>query len=760
MKCNHCGANIDDDSKFCPVCGNKLEKNDKHSQETDSENIKKSNIFVDKFKKFTNKSKPKPEKEEGLEAIKDVNPKPEEPSPIKDASGEGKIIKEEILKDKQVMKKQDLGPIDRMDKSSRRLENFGESKQKANQRSVIEEVQDKVSRNQKAKKDDSNFYIDKNTKMGKDDLEEKLDRLIGDESVQLSNITVSAGIRRIQDRKRKFDREQSLGDLKDRTAAARPLKEKSLVPVEEVKEEVHEPEKGKKEGKSFDFKKYFTNRNIIIAVVVLLIAVLGSLLYMKLHKVEYIGLNLSDYITVSYEGEDGSGIPKAGIDQDKLIGDYQDKIKYISRDNNKDSYPTPAHEFAADLANNAIFQYSKDQGLSNGDEITIMANLDNIKLSDKYNVQITSASKPVIVEGIGGSDPNNPEQANQEGGEVDPFEFIDVKFEGKSPDITLTTSLKDGAPEYMHTIEVAPAKTSGISDGEDVEVKLNFNPDQLEETYKVKLNPTTKTFKASSSEEASDDSSSDFIKSTANLDEAMLGDMKAKAGDLIKQTILYKNLINVDNIEYLGSFTGFNEDQNAEIKNRVYLIYEVSTSEKLADVNYQGNFKYYTFVEYQNVSKKKDGDGKFFSGGPQTTDNQIFHKFFIESEYKYYQIEYQGFGFIDKVLAHVGGALEGLTVTQDNKTDVNKHFATSDGAVGEYQADNQRLSLKADGSLVYQIDKAVHTGSYSLDGNKVSASIKGINVDTPISLTYDNGSLKAEEQGEFRQTSFQKIQNF
>lgn len=312
----------------------------------------------------------------------------------------------------------------------------------------------------------------------------------------------------------------------------------------------------------------------------------------------------------------------------------------------------------------------------------------------------------------------------------------------------------------MHTIEVAPAKTSGISDGEDVEVKLNFNPDQLEETYKVKLNPTSKTFKATSSEEGSDDSSSDFIKSTANLDENLLGELKGKAGDLIKQTILYKNLINVDNIEYLGSFTGFNEDQNAEIKNRVYLIYEVSTSEKLADVNYQGNFKYYTFVEYQNVSKKKDGDGKFFTGGPQTTDNQIFHKFFIESEYKYYQIEYQGFGFIDKVLAHVGGALEGLTVTQDNKTDVNKHFATSDGAVGEYQADNQRLSLKADGSLVYQIDKAVHTGSYSLDGNKVSASIKGINVDTPISLTYDNGSLKAEEQGEFRQTSFQKIQNF
>src|SRR5699024_6861818 len=256
------------------------------------------------------------------------------------------------------------------------------------------------------------------------------------------------------------------------------------------------------------------------------------------------------------------------------------------------------------------------------------------------------------------------------------------------------------------------------------------------------------------------ESDSDFIKTTAHLADEELGELKYKAGELIKQTILYKNIINVDKIDYLGSFTGFKEDGEGDIKNKVYLIYEVTSSEKLPDSDFNSNFKYYTFVEYQNVKKAKDEDGNFYSQGPITTDNQIFHKFFVESDYNYYQIEYQGFGFIEKALANVRSGLEGLSVTEDNKTNISDHFATSDGVVGEYEADGRRLSLKADGSLVYQIDKAVHTGSYSANEGEISATIKGVNVDTPVILNYDNGTLKAESQGEFDAISFSKIENF
>ena len=329
--------------------------------------------------------------------------------------------------------------------------------------------------------------------------------------------------------------------------------------------------------------------------------------------------------------------------------------------------------------------------------------------------------------------------------------------------MTLTAGLTDDAPEFMHTIDIIPSKTNGITEGEEVAVSLNFNADVLKETYNVSLSPTSKNFTAKAGDGESSgegDADSDYISTTAHLNDEMLGELKYKAGELIKQTILYKNIINVDNVDYLGSFTGIKDDGSGDIKNKVYLIYEVSTSEKLPESNFQSSFKYYTFVEYQNVKKAKDPDGKFYSAGPITTDNQIFHKFFVESDYKYYQIEYQGFGFIDKALANVGAGLEGLSVTEDNKTNITDHFATSDGVVGEYEANGRRISLKADGSLVYQTDKAVHLGSYSDNGGEISATIKGVNVDTPIILKYENGKLNAESQGEFDAISFSKIENF
>ncbi|WP_311481256.1 zinc ribbon domain-containing protein [uncultured Anaerococcus sp.] len=749
MKCEHCGANIDKASNFCPVCGSKIEIKDQVDQSKE-ENKKTKKTFQDFFNFNKNKAHStdhtNPNENQAKEGFEDSKQndfdKVENPNFAGDDSS--KAEEEGFFKPDR---------LDRMDKASRRYENIGEKSSPYNQRSVIEEVQAKVSFNNAKSKGDEDYYIDdyKSYILNKK-LEEKLDKLIGDGESDLSNITVSAGIRKIQARNKKLSREnfaKANGDeiLKHANPKAKTPAVREVDKKEEAKEKTEE--KSQEKTKVRDFKKYLTSRNLLLALIGILIAIILGALYMKKSKADDITIPLSDYISISYEGEDGSAVPKASIDTEKLLKAYGDEIKYISRDNNKDSYETPAKEFVADLQNNVVFQYSKDNGLSNGDEITVMANLDNIKISDKYNVLISNSSKAVIIDGIANDNV------------TDPFTYINVKFEGKSPNMTLTASLKDDAPEFMHTVDIIPAKSNGIKEGEEVAVSLNFNADEMKNTYNVSLSPTNKNFTATAGDgEDSSDGDSEYIKSTSHLDQTMLGDLKYKAGDLIRKTILYKNIINVDNVEYLGSFTGFNADNSGDVKNKVYLIYEVTTSEKLPDSNFQSSFKYYTFVEYQNVKKARDADGKFYSQGPITTDNQIFHKFFVESDYKYYQIEYQGFGFIDKAIANVGAGLQGLTVTEDNKTNITDHFATSDGVVGEYEADGRRISLRSDGSLTYQIDKAVHLGSYSDNGGEISATIKGVNVDTPITLKFENGTLKAESQGEFNAASFSKIENF
>lgn len=777
MKCEHCGANIDKASNFCPVCGSKLSKNEPDKQENQEDLTQKksfSNLLNFKFNKTANLSEEKTDtnlskSEEKDYAIKNDNSSESEKTVINDniesepffqKTGKDFLDEPVVNRNKLEAKGKDNSdeqkpePPDRMDKESRMYENLGGKSSPINQRSVIEEVQDKVSRSKSRKKDDSAYYIDDNrSSMLNKSIEDRVEKIINGEDKELSNLTLSEGIRKIPKKSKITIDQNSEQDLIDPKVGQEIIGPSKAEPTDKKSQEEKSQTSPKLDKQSIEsFKeKYITKRNLLIALIGILLAIILGTLYLKMNKAEDITIPLSDYITLTYEGEDGQAVPKASIDTEKLIAAYGNDIKYISRDNNKGSYDSPAQEFAADLQNNVVFQYSKDSGLSNGDEITVMANLDNIKISDKYNVLMSNASKAVIIDGI------------KTDNFTDPFTYINVKFEGQSPNMTLTAGLTDDAPEFMHTIDIIPSKTNGITEGEEVAVSLNFNADVLKETYNVSLSPTSKNFTAKAGDGESSgegDADSDYISTTAHLNDEMLGELKYKAGELIKQTILYKNIINVDSVDYLGSFTGIKDDGSGDIKNKVYLIYEVSTSEKLPESNFQSSFKYYTFVEYQNVKKAKDPDGKFYSAGPITTDNQIFHKFFVESDYKYYQIEYQGFGFIDKALANVGAGLEGLSVTEDNKTNITDHFATSDGVVGEYEANGRRISLKADGSLVYQTDKAVHLGSYSDNGGEISATIKGVNVDTPIILKYENGKLNAESQGEFDAISFSKIENF
>lgn len=779
MKCEHCGANIDKASNFCPVCGSKLSKNEPDKQENQEDLTQKksfSNLLNFKFNKRSKDSDEKTgadlikseendniiKNESHSQAEKSVTDENVESEPLfekndRDFLDEPIVNRnklEELGKDDPNSDDKKPNPADRMDKESRMYENLGGKSSPLNKRSVIEEVQAKVSMNASKEKKKTDYSIDENkSSMLNKNIEDRVEKIINGDDIDLSNLTLSEGIRKIPKKSKIIISENKGEELigpSQGQEILRPNKEENKTEANKLGESQN-PSKAKNQSLEAFKDKYVTRRNLLIALIGLLIALILGTLYIKMNKAEDITIPLSDYITLTYEGEDGQAVPKASIDTEKLIAAYGNDIKYISRDNNKGSYDSPAQEFAADLQNNVVFQYSKDNGLSNGDEITVMANLDNIKISDKYNVLMSNASKAVIIDGIKTDD------------FTDPFTYINVKFEGQSPNMTLTAGLTDDAPEFMHTIDIIPAKSNGITEGEEVAVSLNFNADVLKETYNVSLSPTSKNFTAKAGDGESSDTSgadSEYISTTAHLNDEMLGDLKYKAGELIKQTILYKNIINVDKIDYLGSFTGIKDDGSGDIKNKVYLIYEVSTSERLPDSNFQSSFKYYTFVEYQNVKKAKDADGKFYTGGPITTDNQIFHKFFVESDYKYYQIEYQGFGFIDKALANVGQGLEGLSVTEDNKTNINNHFATSDGAVGEYEANGRRISLKADGSLVYQIDKAVHLGSYSDNGGEISATIKGVNVDTPIILKYENGKLNAESQGEFDAISFSKIENF
>ena len=129
---------------------------------------------------------------------------------------------------------------------------------------------------------------------------------------------------------------------------------------------------------------------------------------------------------------------------------------------------------------------------------------------------------------------------------------------------------------------------------------------------------------------------------------------------MIKETFNERTFTQIESMNYLGAITG--TDSNSEdLKNRVMLVYEIKANEDYEGL-YQNQYTYYSFVEYQNVKGEKDQDGKFYSQGPLTTDNEIFHKFFVADDYTYYEIPYYGFGFLEEVIARINNSLSGLTI--------------------------------------------------------------------------------------------------
>ena len=510
---------------------------------------------------------------------------------------------------------------------------------------------------------------------------------------------------------------------------------------------VREEDEAKSKNK-FKFKPIY-----LLPILLIILGAVGAYFFTH-RKAPEVEIDLSEYIDVAFDGEDGEATPNASLNTSKLLSDYGNELAYKNKDRKSDEFSSPGNQFVNELENSTSFQYSKDSGLSNGEEITVVANVTDSSIIEDYNVLFTNTMKSVIVDNL----------ITEE--YQDPFDYIDVAFDGESPEISLKASLKEDAPDYMEDIEIAPSKTKNLSSGEEINISLIYDEDELYNSYGIRLEPKDKTFTApgeadgsqESDEEDDADSTDGYIASIDSIDEDLLGDMKYNAGELIKNTFDDRSFTQIQDINYLGAITG--SDANAsDLKNRVMLIYEIKASEDY-EGKYTNDYTYYSFVEYQNVKNEKNSDGNFYTEGPITTDNEIYHKFFVEDEYTYYEIPYYGFGFLEEAIERVNNSLSGLEVDDSIAGDISNYFEKSDGVAGEYKGSDTRLSLKSDGSLTYETDQRIHQGSWQENDSDVSLTIQGVNVDTPINAKFEDGSLSVSEQGEMKGQTFNKMDSF
>lgn len=802
MFCSNCGAKVDDSARFCPVCGNKLDKipidnpKEKEIEQSKEDNLigkstyeslntnenliknqednseVKSNKFKEIFSAFKGKNKPPDEN-----AVQKEKTLEEDPINLESGQAEFRNNSPEESLEQRVEFEEEIPPAyygynptdDRKSKDKRRRTtgevNDQVSREVLSQRS-FESSNEPVASNKESIASFDNIH--KNPTIANSPevdnipseyVEARIANLLKKSSEDSDKKAASSGnlaalIRSHQSYSNDYQKTYAQNNTYQETYNQNNVQ--SIPENQEVyQSSLNESQEVKSDKEETDDKQGFKFKPIyLLPILLLALAIVIGYLFMN-RKPKDVEVDLSNYINVTYTGDNASASPSASLDTTKLLNDFASQIQYINKDRKNDQYGSAANQFVEELASATTFQFSKDSNLSNGEEITVVANVSDPSLADDYNVLFASTMKSVIVDGL------NLEES------IDPFNYIDINFQGEDPNISLTTSLTEDAPEYMSQLEIMPSKTSELKAGEEVNITINLNEEEMFNNYQVRLSPLDKTITvpgepSDQSDEEEDkeagESSDGYIASVDNLSEDLLNILKTNAGTLIKETFNERTFTQIESMNYLGAITG--TDSNSEdLKNRVMLVYEIKANEDYEGL-YKNQYTYYSFVEYQNVKGEKDQDGKFYSQGPLTTDNEIFHKFFVADDYTYYEIPYYGFGFLEEVIARINNSLSGLTIDDSIAVDQSNYFTKTDGVANEYQGNGTRLSLREDGTLKYQKDNRVHQGTWQENGNEISLTIQGVNVDTPINATFENGTLKVSEQGEMSGQTFNKMQAF
>ena len=802
MFCSNCGAKVDDSARFCPVCGNKLDKipidnpKEKEIEQSKEDNLigkstyeslntnenliknqednseVKSNKFKEIFSAFKGKNKAPEEKAVQKEKTLDevpINPEFNQ-SEFRNNSPEESLEQRVEFEEEIPPAYYGYNPTDDRKSKHKRRKSTGEanswdSGEVLSQRS-FESSNEPVDSNKESIASFDNIH--KNPTIANSPevdnipseyVEARIANLLKKSSEDSDKKAASSGnlaalIRSHQSYNNDYQKTYAQNNTYQETYNQNDVQ--SIPENQEVyQSSLNESQEVKSDKEETDDKQGFKFKPIyLLPILLLALAIVIGYLFMN-RKPKDVEVDLSNYINVTYTGDNASASPSASLDTTKLLNDFASQIQYINKDRKNDQYGSAANQFVEELASATTFQFSKDSNLSNGEEITVVANVSDPSLADDYNVLFASTMKSVIVDGL------NVEES------IDPFNYIDINFQGEDPNISLTTSLTEDAPEYMSQLEIMPSKTSELKAGEEVNITINLNEEEIFNNYQVRLSPLDKTITvpgepSDQNDEEEDkeasESSDGYISSVDNLSEDLLNILKTNAGTLIKETFNERTFTQIESMNYLGAITG--TDSNSEdLKNRVMLVYEIKANEDYEGL-YKNQYTYYSFVEYQNVKGEKDQDGKFYSQGPLTTDNEIFHKFFVADDYTYYEIPYYGFGFLEEVIARINNSLSGLTIDDSIAVDQSNYFTKTDGVANEYQGNGTRLSLREDGTLKYQKDNRVHQGTWQENGNEISLTIQGVNVDTPINATFENGTLKVSEQGEMSGQTFNKMQAF
>ncbi len=333
-------------------------------------------------------------------------------------------------------------------------------------------------------------------------------------------------------------------------------------------------------------------------------------------------VDLNDYLEVDFNGYNTAGKVSYSVDVENLIDDNPEAF---GLDDDYNEYDVL--ELVYNIETKISVEPDKEEELSNGDKITFSWKKTKIdSLEKKYPIKIKAADNKMEVYDLDDAE------------EYDPFEKINVLFEGTAPNGRAKLDNSKGLSGLNYSMDVYEGLKNG--DKVTVEIKDSYGNDPTEflltEHGKI---PTSLT------KEFTVEGLTSYVTKLDDIPKDTMGKMLSQAEDSIKaRAQSWKEGNSLDSLELQGyHFLTEKEGFSADPHNYLFLVFKANTTVKgylentekdARDSEQLNKDSYYTFFCFEDITLLPDGVCSVDLSGGKRCGNDI------KSDYGYYSWGY------------------------------------------------------------------------------------------------------------------------
>lgn len=279
----------------------------------------------------------------------------------------------------------------------------------------------------------------------------------------------------------------------------------------------------------------------IVCTLIIAIAVIAIIL------AQPVTIHLDQLVVVDFTGYDTVGSATVHIDYEN----YDQQLGEALKIDQEDLYSSLKYSICTDA-----FQLSldKESNLSNGDEVTVKIEYDNESVED-FKIRFSGDDVTFVVEGL------------EELQAIDPYEGLEVSFDGISPDGYIDYYY-NGISSYVSEDNFIVDKSTDLKNGDIVTISVEPYNERLAAQNGYQLIETSKTFMVEGLDE--------YLQTASAIPKEFLEYAKEEAQDTINAYVAreYNDECPLTSIEYAGYiFNVAKEGEDASKFNELYIIY-------------------------------------------------------------------------------------------------------------------------------------------------------------------------------------------